>query len=113
MWMTCQNCGGSYLISDGPVGVGYSKIRFCKCGNRSASATNRIDRDEVFFESGPVGGMSPQRAQERSYARSYSQYQAPVFQSQSSSTDTVPLSIGIGIGVILGIVICLGFVAVF
>jgi len=84
--------------------------------------------DEFDFSSGPVGGASPLRAQEqfssRSYPqhqvksfqvrrRSYPQHQAPSFQPRSSTSDTMPLALGIGIGVILGAVICLGFVIVF
>lgn len=84
--------------------------------------------DEFDVSSGPVGGASPLRAQQKFSSRShpqhqvksfqvrrrsYPQHQAPSFQPRSSTSDTMPLALGIGIGVILGAVVCLGFVIVF
>jgi hypothetical protein len=122
MFSICRDCGGrSYGSEDGPIGYGYSNIRYCECSRQDSN-------DEFEFETGPVGGMSPQRAHELRRARlmserqapsfqprsrSYPQYQAPRFQSRLNTADTVPLALGIGIGVIIGVVICLGFLIIF
>lgn len=120
--MICGECGGrSYGGDDGPVGRGYSDVGRCTCNEQDSI-------DEFERSSGPIGGASPRGAQDRFNSRSlpqhqvksfqvrrhsYPQRQAPSFQPRSTTSDTMPLALGIGIGVILGVVICLGFVIVF
>jgi len=97
----CSNCGGGYFsgISGGMMGG-----QMCRCNNRTSTVVPRRE-EPARFSRGVAAGMYPQR--------SYPQHQAQSFQPLSTTTDSVPLLIGIGIGVIIGIVVCLGFVFIF
>lgn len=115
---------------EGPLGGMYYPPRQERFGSfplpQYQVPTDSIDEFELPL--GPVGGASPLRAHEQFVSRSlpqqqvksfevrrrsYPQHQAPSFQPRSSTSDTMPLALGIGIGIILGAVICLGFVIVF
>jgi len=98
--MICGECGGrEYEGYDGPN----SDIGRCTC--------HQPDSIDEFEE--PLGGMYHPPRRERFGSFPLPQHQAPSFQPRSSTSDTMPLALGIGIGVILGAVICLGFVIVF
>ena len=69
----------------------------CRCGNRSTSA-------------------APHRAQavpKGMYLKPSNPQQRLQGQPLSTTTDTVPLGLGIAIGLVLGVVLCLGFVFIF
>ena len=101
----CGNCGGGYFegISGGMM-VG----PMCRCGNRNANAAPRRTQSQRT-SSGIVAGMSMQSTQT---PRSYPQ-QRIQGQPLSTTTDSVPLGVGICIGLVLGFVICFGFVLIF
>lgn len=91
---TCRNCGGGYF--EGITG-GMMVGPICRCGNRSTSA-------------------APHRAQavpKGMYLKPSNPQQRLQGQPLSTTTDTVPLGLGIAIGLVLGVVLCLGFVFIF
>jgi len=93
---TCRNCGGGYF--EGITG-GMMVGPICRCGNRSTSAAPH--RAQAH---GLSAGMSPQRSHPQQRLQG---------QPLSTTTDTVPLGLGIAIGLVLGVVLCLGFVFIF
>ena len=101
----CGNCGGAYF--EGPMG-GMMSGPMCKCGNRSTNAATRRPQPQRS-STGISGGMSMQSFQAQ---RSYQQ-QRVQGQSLSTTTDSVPFGLGIAIGLVLGVVLCLGFVFIF
>ena len=102
---TCGNCGGGYFAG---ISVGMMAGPMCKCGNRSTNATPRRAQAQRT-SSGITAGMSMQSSQAQ---RSYPQQRAQG-QPLSTTTDSVPLGLGIAIGLVLGVVLCLGFVFIF
>ena len=105
---TCSNCGGSYRENLGSISGGMMSGPMCKCGNRSTNATPRRAQAQRT-SSGITAGMSMQSSQAQ---RSYQQ-QRVQGQSLSTTTDSVPFGLGIAIGLVLGVVLCLGFVFIF
>lgn len=81
--------------------------RMCQCGNRSSSTSTRTSQTQRT-SSGISAGMSMQRTQT---PRSYPQ-QRVQGQPLSTTTDSVPLGVGVAIGLVLGFIICLGFVVI-
>jgi hypothetical protein len=102
---TCRNCGGGYFAG---ISGGMMAGPMCKCGNRSTNAAPPRAQTQRT-SSGISAGMSMQRPQS---PRSYSQ-QRVQGQPLSTTTDSVPLGVGIAIGLVLGFIICLGFVFIF
>lgn len=101
----CGNCGGGYFEG---ISGGMMSGPMCRCGNRTAYAAPRRAQPQRT-SSGIVAGMSMQRTQT---PRSYPQQRAQG-QPLSTTTDSVPLGVGVAIGLVLGFIICLGFVAIF
>ena len=101
----CGNCGGGYFAG---ISGGMMAGPMCRCGNRTANAAPRRTQSQRP-SSGIVAGMSMQRTQT---PRSYPQ-QRVQGQPLSTTTDSVPLGVGVAIGLVLGFIICLGFVVVF
>ena len=105
---TCSNCGGSYRQNLTGISGGMMSGPLCRCSNRSTNAAPR--RPQARRSStGISGGMSMQSFQAQ---RSYQQ-QRVQGQSLSTTTDSVPFGLGIAIGLVLGVVLCLGFVFIF
>ena len=101
------NCGGGSFAG---ISGGMMAGPMCRCGNRSASASATPRRTQAQrTSSGIAAGMSMQHAQT---PRSYPQ-QRVQGQPLSTTTDSVPLGVGIAIGLVLGFIICLGFVFIF
>jgi hypothetical protein len=102
---TCGNCGGGYFAG---ISGGMMAGPYCRCGNRGTTASPRPSQNQRT-NSGISAGMSMQRPQS---PRSYPQ-QRVQGQRLSTTTDSVPLGVGIAIGLVLGFIICLGFVVIF
>ena len=101
----CGNCGGGYFAG---ISGGMMSGPMCRCGNRTTNAAPRRTQSQRT-NSGIVAGMSMQGPQAQ---RSYPQQRAQG-QPLSTTTDSVPLGVGIAIGLVLGFIICLGFVFIF
>ena len=102
---TCGNCGGGYFAG---ISGGMMAGPMCKCGNRRTNAAPRRAQDQST-RSVISAGMSTHSSQAQ---RSYQQ-QRVQGQSLSTTTDSVPFGLGIAIGLVLGVVLCLGFVFIF
>ena len=102
---TCGNCGGGYFAG---ISGGMMSGPMCKCGNRSTNAAPRRPQAQRS-STGISGGMSMQSFQ----AQRSHQQQRVQGQSLSTTTDSVPFGLGIAIGLVLGVVLCLGFVFIF
>ena len=101
----CGNCGGGYFEG---LSAGMMSGPMCKCSNRSTNAAPRRPQAQRS-STGISGGMSMQSFQAQ---RSYQQ-QRVQGQSLSTTTDSVPFGLGIAIGLVLGVVLCLGFMFIF
>ena len=102
---TCGNCGGGYFEG---ISGGMMSGPMCKCGNRSTNAAPRRAQDQRT-KSVISSGMS---MREFLVLRSYQQQRAQG-QPLSTTTDSVPFGLGIAIGLVLGVILCLGFVFIF
>lgn len=101
----CGNCGGGYFAG---ISGGMMAGPMCRCGNRSTNAVPPRAQTQRT-SSGISAGMSMKSSQAQ---RSYPQ-QRVQGQPLSTTTDSVPLGVGVVIGLVLGFIICLGFVFIF
>ncbi len=133
----CSNCGGGYFEG---ISGGMMTGPMCKCGNRSTNAAPRRAQNQTSNRSISAGmsttgnfssNAAPRSAQNQTSNRSISagmsttgnwstnaaprSYQQQRVQGQplSTTTDSVPFGLGIALGLVLGVVLCLGFVFIF
>lgn len=101
----CGNCGGGYFEG---LSAGMMSGPMCKCGNRRTSAAPRRAQNQRTGSSISAGMYSQSFQAQRSY-----QQQRIHSQPLSTTTDSVPFGLGIALGLVLGVVLCLGFVFIF